>query len=119
MEPVAVNSVYRFEGFVLDLARGALLTTIGEEIPLRRKSFELLRLLVKNAGRLLDRDTINQAIWPDVTVGDDGITQCIGDIRRALGDDAQHIPSRMNRNQKGFSLSFVSHGCRECHDHRA
>jgi hypothetical protein len=25
----------------------------------------------------------------------------------------------MNRNQKGFSLSFVSHGCRECHDHRA
>jgi hypothetical protein len=28
-------------------------------------------------------------------------------------------PSRMNRDQKGFSLSFVSHGCRECDDHCA
>ena len=103
MEPVAVNSVYRFEGFVLDLARGALLRTTGEEIPLRRKSFELLRLLVKNAGRLLDRDTINQAIWPDVTVGDDGITQCIGDIRRALGDDAQHILKTVPR--RGYLMA--------------
>ena len=42
-----------------------------------------------------------------------GLGSHSGDRRRALP------PSRMNRNQKGFSLSFVSHGCRECHDHRA
>jgi DNA-binding winged helix-turn-helix (wHTH) protein len=99
MEAIAVDSVHRFKGFVLDLDRGALLTTTGEEIPLRRKSFELLRLLVKNAGRLLDRDLINQAIWPDATVTDDGITQCVGDIRRALGNDTQEILKTVPRRR--------------------
>ena len=86
--PVAT---YRFEGFVLDIRRGSLLTAAGEEVPLRRQSFELLRLLVENAGRLLDRDTINRAIWSDVAVTDDSMTQCVRDIRRAIGDDAQRI----------------------------
>jgi adenylate cyclase len=82
---------YRFEGFVLDLARGILLTRSGKEIPLRRKTFQLLQLLVENAGRLLDRDTIYQAIWADLAVSDDSITQCIHEIRRGLGDNSQHI----------------------------
>src|ERR1700759_5156101 len=73
-------AVYRFSGFVLDLARGALLTRTGEEIPLRRKTFRLLQLLVENAGQLLDRDTIYQAIWADLEVSDDSITQCIHEI---------------------------------------
>lgn len=91
MKTVAAGVVYRFEGFVLDLAKGALLRMTGEEIALRRKSFELLCLLVANAGRLLNRHMINNAVWSDVTVSDDSITQCIGDIRRALGDDSQRI----------------------------
>jgi adenylate cyclase len=86
-----VKPIYHFEGFVLDLARGTLLTASGREVALRRKAFELLKLLVENAGRLLDRETINLAIWPGTTVADDGITQCIGDIRRALDDRAQRI----------------------------
>ena len=46
---------------------------------------------MENAGRLLDRDSINQAIWSDVIVNDDSITQCVRDIRRALGDEAQAL----------------------------
>ena len=56
------EAIYRFEGFILDLARGALLTASGEDLSLRRKSFELLRLFVVNAGRLLDHDTIIRAV---------------------------------------------------------
>src|SRR5215470_17646576 len=84
-------AAYQFEGFVLDLMRGALLTTAGEEISLRPQSFQLLRLFVRNAGRLLDRDTINQMVWPEITVSDDSITQCVRDIRRAFGDETQRI----------------------------
>jgi predicted ATPase/class 3 adenylate cyclase/DNA-binding winged helix-turn-helix (wHTH) protein len=83
--------VYRFDRFTLDLARGALLTSDGAELPLRPKSFALLQFLVENAGRLLDRDTIMQAVWPDVFVTDDSITQCVRDIRRALGDEVQRL----------------------------
>ena len=98
--PVAT---YRFAGFVLDIRRGSLLTAAGEELSLRRQSFELLRLLVENAGRLLDRDTINRAIWSDVAVTDDSITQCVRDIRRAIGDDAQRILRTMRR--RGYLLA--------------
>jgi adenylate cyclase len=90
-------SVYRFDGFVLNLSRGALLTTNGEQVQLRRKSFELLRLLVENAGHLLDREAINQAVWPDITVTDESITQCVRDVRRALGDESQQILKTVRR----------------------
>lgn len=91
MDVAAAKPVYRFEGYTLDLVRGALLDASGAEIPLRAKSFDLLRVFVTNAGQLLDRDTINRAIWHDVVVTDDAITQCIRDIRRAVGDADQRI----------------------------
>jgi adenylate cyclase len=87
----SVTAAYRFEGFVLDLARGTLLARSGAEIPLRRKTFQLLRLLVENAGQLLDRDTIYQEIWPGLAVSDDSISQCIHEIRRGLGDNSHRI----------------------------
>src|SRR4051794_41966345 len=82
----APPGAFRFDRFPLDLARGALLADDGAELPLRPKSFALLRLLVENAGRLLDRDAIMAAVWPDVFVTDDSITQCVRDVRKALGD---------------------------------
>ena len=78
-------AAYRFDRFTLDLARGALLGPDGAEVPLRPKSFALLRLLVENPSRLLDRDAIMAAVWPDVVVSDELIAQCVRDIRKALG----------------------------------
>lgn len=102
------ETIYRFEGFALDLTRGALLTAGSEEVPLRRKSFELLRLFVTNAGRLLDRDTLNRAIWSNVAVTDDGVTQCVRDIRRALGDDSQRIIKTVPRRGYIFAASVTA-----------
>ena len=85
------NAVYRFDRFMLDLARGALLTAGGAEVALRPKAFALLRHLVENAGRLLDRDEIMNAVWPGVFVTEDSVRQCIKEIRRALGDEEQRL----------------------------
>src|SRR5215510_5312044 len=85
------RAAYRFDRFTLDPDRGALLGPDGAELTLRPKSFALLQLFVENAGRLLDRDAIMTAVWPDVFVSDDSITQCVRDIRRALGDEAQTL----------------------------
>ena len=84
-------TAWRFDHFTLDLTRGVLLTDGGPEIALRPKSMALLRLLVENAGRLLDRDAIMTAVWPDVMVSDESITQCVRDVRKALGDEAQAL----------------------------
>jgi adenylate cyclase len=83
-------TVYQFDRFVLDLSRGVL-SADGTECALRSKSFALLRLFVENAGRLIDRDEIMQAVWPGVFVTDDSIAQCISEIRRVLDDHQQRL----------------------------
>ena len=76
---------------------------------MRPKSFALLQLLVENAGRLLDRDAIMAAVWPDVFVTDNSITQCVRDIRRALGDEAQRLLRTVPRRGYLFAAE-VSRG---------
>jgi adenylate cyclase len=83
--------IYHFNGFTLDLTRGVLLGPHQREIPLRPKSFMLLRTLVENAGRLLDRVSRMAAVWPGAVVTDENLAQCIKDVRRALGDEGQHL----------------------------
>src|SRR5689334_20789247 len=95
---------YRFDRFTLDLARGMLLASDGAELPLRPKSFALLQFLVENAGRLLNRDAIMRTVWPDVFVTDDSIAQCVRDIRRALGDEAQRLLRTMQRRGYLFNV---------------
>jgi adenylate cyclase len=108
METSVGEVVYRFEGFALDRTRGILLSRSGEAVRLRHKSFELLRLFVENAGRLLTRDAINQAIWSDVIVNDDSITQCVRDIRRALRDESQTILKTVPRRGYIFAAKVTS-----------
>src|SRR5262245_29518167 len=83
MDAGQTPGAYRFDRFTLDLARGALLSPDGAEIPLRPKSLALLRLL-ESAGRVVDRDAIMTTVWPDVVVTDESITQCVRDVRKAL-----------------------------------
>lgn len=42
----------------------------GEEVQLRRKEFDLLRLLVENAGRVLTRDVLIDRVWGADYFGD-------------------------------------------------
>jgi len=42
----------------------------GEEVQLRRKEFELLKLLVENAGRVLTRDVLIDRVWGTDYIGD-------------------------------------------------
>jgi two-component system, OmpR family, response regulator RegX3 len=42
----------------------------GDEVHLRRKEFELLRLLVENVGRVLTRDVLIDRVWGSDYIGD-------------------------------------------------
>jgi TolB-like protein len=98
-----LKAIYRFDSFTLDLIRGALLGPDGSELPLRPKSFALLRYVVAHAERLVDRDELMQAVWPGVFVTDDSIAQCVKDIRRALGDETQRLLRTIPR--RGYLLA--------------
>jgi DNA-binding winged helix-turn-helix (wHTH) protein len=108
MTDSAQHIAYQFGSFTLDLERGALLATNGVEMALRPKSFALLRLLVQNAGRLLSRETILAALWPNVFVTDDNVMQCIHDIRGALGGEAEEMLRTLSRRGYLFTSKVVA-----------
>ncbi|MBR1273039.1 tetratricopeptide repeat protein [Bradyrhizobium sp. AUGA SZCCT0222] len=80
-----------FAGFELDPERARLRGPGGEAIRLRPKSFDMLQLFVTNAGRVLSKQDLIDAIWPNVHVGDDSLFQCVREIRAALGDDQRQL----------------------------
>jgi predicted ATPase/DNA-binding winged helix-turn-helix (wHTH) protein len=98
---------YTFDRYVLDLRRGVL-SVDDAECALRPKSFALLRLFVENAGRLIDRDEIMRAIWPDIFVTDDSIAQCVSDIRRALGSEGHQFLRTVLRRGYRFTAPVVA-----------
>jgi len=61
----------------------------GEEIKLRPKVYEALLYLVEHSGRLISKQELIQAVWPDAFVTDDSLVQCTVELRRALKDRTQ------------------------------
>jgi len=79
-----------FDDFSLDLNRGSLQHG-QEEIKLRPKSFEVLKYLVVNEGRLVSKDELIHAVWSNIAVTDDSVVQCLKEIRNALRDYDRQI----------------------------
>jgi len=76
--------VYRFGPFVLDIADRSLKRD-GVSVPLTPKVFELLVILTANAGRLVEKDKLLQAVWPDVAVEEGNLNKGIFNLRQILG----------------------------------
>ncbi len=97
----------RFDRYVLDLHRGCLLRD-GNEIALRPKTFAVLRYLTENSGRLVSKDELFAAVWPNLAITDDALVQSIGELRRALGDDGPRLirttPRRGDRLESTVSV---------------
>jgi len=77
--------VYKFGQFVLDIHRSRLLRS-GEVVPLRRKSYEILVLLVQNAGETVYKDYLISSVWVGTNVEENNLTQQIYRLRQVLGD---------------------------------
>ena len=93
--------VFLFGDHTLDLIRGSL--RVGDRtVQLRPKSFAVLVYLVQNAGRLVSKDELIQAVWPDVAVSDDSLAKCVSEVRAALQDGDQRLVKTMPR--RGYLL---------------
>jgi DNA-binding winged helix-turn-helix (wHTH) protein len=77
--------VYEFDGFSLNPSTGVLLRD-GRLTPLRAKPFELLLILVENAGRAVTKEEFINRVWSGATVTDANFHVNLNAIRRALGD---------------------------------
>ena len=99
-----LDRVLKFDRFELDLKRGYLRMD-GHDIELPPKRFEVLRHLAENAGRLVSKEELYEAVWPKVTVTDDSLVQCIRELRQKLGDDGHSLIKTVPR--RGYLLDAV------------
>jgi DNA-binding winged helix-turn-helix (wHTH) protein/tetratricopeptide (TPR) repeat protein len=77
---------YRFGPFTVDAGSYRLLRGT-EVVPLSPKIIDLLLYLVARQSALVPKDELFAALWPDVAVTDNALTQAVSELRQALGDD--------------------------------
>jgi DNA-binding winged helix-turn-helix (wHTH) protein/predicted ATPase len=91
-----------FPPFRLDLVNEQLWRE-DQLVPLRPKTFAVLRFLVEHAGRLLTKEELLKGLWPDTRVSEGILKGYIRDLRDILGDEAQQprfietVPRRGHR----------------------
>ncbi|WP_170979366.1 alpha/beta fold hydrolase [Roseomonas sp. HF4] len=100
--PPQATGPIRIDGFIIDPARAELRQEGGGYVPLRPRSFAVLGLLAANLGRVVGRDHLLAAVWNDAAVTEDALTQCIADIRRAIGDEERQLLRTIPR--RGYML---------------
>ena len=89
-------------GFAIDFARETLLGADGLTVELRPQAWQVLRYLALNAGRLVTKEELLDAVWPDVVVTDDSLVQAVGDLRRAFGEAGRSLIKTVPR--RGYML---------------
>jgi DNA-binding winged helix-turn-helix (wHTH) protein/TolB-like protein/Flp pilus assembly protein TadD len=83
VEPQKLPS-YAFGSFILDSTQRLLLRD-SEVVALPPKVLETLFILVENHGRILSKNELMDALWPDTFVEESSLSQNISLLRKALG----------------------------------
>jgi DNA-binding winged helix-turn-helix (wHTH) protein len=84
------HEIYCFGPFRLDVTE-RLLARDGSAVVLRAKVFDTLVALVRRAGRLVTREALIQAVWPDAIVEEGNLSHNVSALRKALGDDGGEL----------------------------
>ena len=92
---------YRFGPFALDSRTRRLLRN-GQEVHLSPKAFDLLLSLVENRSRAMSRDDLLKLLWPSTFVLDTNLAGLVVEVRRALGDAADHPQFVRTMNRFGY-----------------
>ena len=77
--------IFEFGDFRVDAAKRVLLCK-GEPVLLTPKVFDTLLYLVENRGKVVEKDDLMRAIWPDTVVEENNLNQNVSALRRVLGE---------------------------------
>lgn len=86
----------------LDFRQEELRDATGARIDLRSRSFSVLRHLATSPHRLVSKEELLSANWPGLSVTEDSLTQCISEIRRALGESGRKMIRTVSR--RGYMI---------------
>src|SRR5580704_60994 len=107
------SCIYEFEPFRLDPLERLLLKE-GQVIALTPKGLDLLLVLVRNAGRVVDKEELMREVWRDTFVEENNLTVNISALRKTLGNGSsdqryiQTVPRRGYRFAASVRQSMES-----------
>jgi DNA-binding winged helix-turn-helix (wHTH) protein len=93
----------RFEQFIVDSDTRQLLSD-GTEVHLSPKAFDLLCVLLAKRPNVAGKEELLEQIWPDSHVSEANLNVLVGEVRRAIADDAQN--PRCIRTVHGVGYAF-------------
>ena len=104
------KQLFEFGRFHLDPVERLLLSG-QERVELPPKAFDTLVALVRNSGRLVTKDELLRAVWPDVVVEEGNLSQAVYQLRRALrdGEEGERLIETVPRQGYRF-LAAVREG---------
>jgi class 3 adenylate cyclase/DNA-binding winged helix-turn-helix (wHTH) protein/predicted ATPase len=104
------SSQWCFADFRLD-PDNACLWCGTQSVALKPKAFDVLHYLVTHPDRLVTKDTLLDAVWPETAISDAVVRIAIGELRRALGDTAQapRFIATVHRRGYRFLAPVVEH----------
>src|ERR1700729_3087060 len=76
---------YAFAAFELDAAAHRLRCN-GKPVALSGKALDVLVVLVRRAGELVEKDALLSAVWPEGFVEESNLTVAVSALRKALGE---------------------------------
>ncbi len=97
------NLIYEFGPFLLE-PQARRLSRNGESVSLAAPEFELLLLLVRNRGRVVEKTEIMEAVWPDTEVEENNLTVRMSSLRRSLGETKGYHPYIQTVTGRGYCL---------------
>lgn len=98
----ATSKRLQLNGIEFDFDNGVLRRQDGGEVALRPQSMEVLRYLADRSGKVIGKDELLDAIWPNVAVTENSLTQCVSEIRKAISDEQQTVLKTVAR--RGYRL---------------
>lgn len=98
------NLIYEFGPFLLE-PHARRLSRHGEPVPLAAPEFELLLLLVRKRGQVVEKREIMATVWPDVEVEENNLTVRMSALRRVLGETKGNHPYIQTVTGRGYCLT--------------
>ena len=95
------EEVYLFGDYELRVRPRELLHG-GETVAVEPRVFDLLTFLLDNRERVVTKDDLHSAIWPETYVSEASLSRCVMKARRAVGDDADRQHTIKTVHARGY-----------------
>jgi len=100
--------VYEFGDFRIDVDH-LMLYRCGDEIPLVPKAIETLLALIERRGKIISKDELLEAVWPDSVVEESNLFVYLSVLRKTLGTLQDGRPYVETLRRRGYRFNGEVH----------